>query len=200
MHPSLGRVGVCPWDDCPARAARRNLCQEQRLRTPRPATEPRHGPTRNFHKKYRKNTPRAKILEPQQNTEKIPKKYPKCEFWVFLGYFSVFSGYFGCKFRESRISGRGVFFRYFSWKFRVGPFRGSVAGRGVLKTKKRGFSKLCLCRIQCHAQNNQKPTKDCGPDLALRAPQVREAYSITETLGKLQAWEIDRKGKIPKSA
>ena len=27
------------------------------LRTPRPATEPRDGPTRNFHKKYRKKYP-----------------------------------------------------------------------------------------------------------------------------------------------
>ena len=33
------------------------------LRTPRPATEPRDGPTRNFHEKYRKNTPRAEILQ-----------------------------------------------------------------------------------------------------------------------------------------
>ena len=40
--------------------------------TPRPATEPRDAPTRNFHQKYRKNTP-AKILEPQ----KIPPKYQK---------------------------------------------------------------------------------------------------------------------------
>ena len=103
------------------------------LRTARPATEPRDGPTRNFHEKYRKNTPRAEILEPQENTQKIPKKYQKCAFLVFWGYFLVFSGYFGGKFWESRISGRGVFFRYFSWKFRVGPFRGSVAGRAVLK-------------------------------------------------------------------
>ena len=36
---------------------------------------------------------------------------------------------------------KGVFFRYFSWKFRVGPFRGSVAGRGVLKfTRLHAFS------------------------------------------------------------
>ena len=97
------------------------------LRTPRPATEPRDGPTRNFHEKYRKNTPRAEILEPQENTPKYRKNTKNAHFWYFGGIFSVFS-----KFRESRISGRGVFFRYFSWKFRVGPFRGSVAGRGVL--------------------------------------------------------------------
>ena len=69
---------------------------------------------------------------------KYPQKYRKdtknAHFWYFGGIFSVFSGYFGGKFWESGISGRGVFFRYFSWKFRVGPFRGSVAGRGVLNT------------------------------------------------------------------
>ena len=49
-------------------------------------------------------------------------------FAILGGIFSVFSGYFGGKFWESSISGRGVFFRYFSWKFRVEPFQGSVAG------------------------------------------------------------------------
>ena len=46
-------------------------------------------------------------------------------------FFSVFSGHFGGKFWESRISGWGVFFRYFSRKYRVGPSRVSIAGRGV---------------------------------------------------------------------
>ena len=105
------------------------------LRTPRPATEPRDDPTRNFHEKYRKNPPRPEILEPQENTPKIPKKYQKCAFWYSGGIFSVFSGYFGRTFWESRISGRNIFFRYFSWKFRVGSSRGSVAGRGVLKCR-----------------------------------------------------------------
>ena len=81
-------------------------------------------------KNTEKSTPRAEILEPQENTEKIPKMRI---FGIFFGIFSVFSGYFGDKFWESRISGRGVFFRYFSWKFLLGPFRGSVAGWGVLK-------------------------------------------------------------------
>ena len=107
------------------------------LRTPRPATEPRDGPTRNFHEKYQKNTPRAEILEPQENTPKIPTKYQKCAFLVFWGYFFGIFGVFWGKFWESRISCRGVFFRYFSWKFGVGPFRGSVAGRGVLKNSLR---------------------------------------------------------------
>ena len=87
--------------------------QVLRLRMPPPATEPRDGPTRNFHKKYRKNSPQAEIWNPK----KIPKKYrtntKSGHFWYFGGIFSVFSGYFRGKFWESRISGRGVFFRFF---------------------------------------------------------------------------------------
>ena len=102
------------------------------LRTPRPATEPRNGPTRNFHEKYRKNSPRPEILDSQnlppkypENTKKYPENTENAYFWYFFGIFGVFSW-------GSRLSARGIFFRYFSWKFRVGPFRGSVAGRGVL--------------------------------------------------------------------
>ena len=127
-----------PFLLCPLKVFRTfQVFEEQtlRLRTPRPATEPRDGPARNFHDKYRKNTPRPKFWNPK----KIPPKYRKNtkinHFWYFQGIFLVFSGYFGGKFWESRISGRCVFFRYFSCKFRVGPFRGSVAGRGVLKLK-----------------------------------------------------------------
>ena len=58
-----------------------------------------------------------------------PRKYPEN-----TKKKSVFSGYLGGKFWESRISAQGVFFLHFSWKFRVGPSRGSVAGRGVLNT------------------------------------------------------------------
>ena len=36
------------------------------------------------------------------------------------------------KMRIFGILGYFVVVRYFSWKFRVGPFRGSVTGRGVL--------------------------------------------------------------------
>ena len=105
------------------------------LRTPRPATEPRNGPTRNFHEKYRKNTPRPEILDSRiypQNTPKIPKKYPQntknAHFWYFFGIFGVFSW-------GSRISAPGVFFQYFWGKLRVGPSRVSLAGRGVLNCK-----------------------------------------------------------------
>ena len=68
-----------------------------------------------------------------QNTLKIPKKYPQkyqnAHFWYFFGIFRAFSW-------GSRISGRVFFFFwYFSWKFRVGSSRGSVAGQGVLNPK-----------------------------------------------------------------
>ena len=89
------------------------------LRTPRPATEPRDGLTRKFHEKYRKNTPRAEILESQENTPKIPK----------MGIFGTL----------------GVFFRYFrgilgansgtpefrAWGYFFGIFRGN-SGSGHL--------------------------------------------------------------------
>ena len=78
------------------------------LRTPRPATEPRDGPTQNFHEKYRKNTPSPKFRTPRiypqntpkipkkyrKNTEKIPPKYQKCPFGVFSRYFrGIFLGF-----------------------------------------------------------------------------------------------------------
>ena len=70
------------------------------LRTPPPATEPRDGPARNFHEKYRKNTPRPEILVPEF-TLKMPRKYRKKyhqnakndRFWYFFGLFGVFVGF-----------------------------------------------------------------------------------------------------------
>ena len=121
------RFYVCVW-----KAIKNSSVPVHIVKTPRPATEPRDGPTRNFHEKYRKNTPRAEILEPQEIPQKNRKNTQNAHFWYSGGIFLVFSGYFGGKFWESRISGRGVFFRYFSGKFRVGPFRGSVAGWAVL--------------------------------------------------------------------
>ena len=58
---------------------------------------------------------------PSGRNSGTPRKYPKntekntknAHFWYFGGIFSIFSGNFGGKFWESRISGRGVFFRYF---------------------------------------------------------------------------------------
>ena len=69
-------------------------------------------------------TPR---IYPQNTLKKYPQNTKTAYFGYFFGVFGVFSW-------GSRISARGVFFRYFSWKFRVGPSRGSVAGRGVLNT------------------------------------------------------------------
>ena len=71
------------------------------LRTPRPATEPRNGLTRNFHEKYEKIPPGSKFWTHRiypQNTPKIPKKYPpkyqKCAFLVFFRYFLGIFGVF----------------------------------------------------------------------------------------------------------
>ena len=84
-----------------------------------------------------KNTEKIPPRPTFWNSKKLPPKYRKNTKNVHFGILGVFSGYFGGKFWESRISGRWVFFRYFSWKFQVGPSRGSVAGRGVLNS--------CLC-------------------------------------------------------
>ena len=84
----------------------------------------------------KKSPPRPEILDSQnlppkcpENTEKNTPQIPKMPIW---GTFSVFSG---CFLVVPEFRAAGVFFRYFSWKFRVGPSRGSVAGRGVLKTR-----------------------------------------------------------------
>ena len=83
-------------------------------------------------KNTEKITPRPEIQDPEkiprkypENTRKIPRKYQKCPFWVcsrgiFLGFLNF---------------GPGVFFRHFSWKLRVRPFRVSLAGGGILNSK-----------------------------------------------------------------
>ena len=85
-----------------------------------------------FPRKIPKKYPPTRNSDPKKIPRKIPKKYQR--------YFFGISGYLGAKIWESRISGRGVFFRYFSWKVRVGPFRGSVAGRGVLNFRVAGIT------------------------------------------------------------
>ena len=86
------------------------------LRTPRPSTEPRDGPTRNFHKNTEKIPRGPKFWTPRiypQNTPKIPKNTPKIPKNAHFGYFF---GIFGVCSWGSRISARGVCFRYFSWE------------------------------------------------------------------------------------
>ena len=84
-------------------------------------------------KNTEKKTPPARNSELPEFTPKIPRKYrknaPKIPKMRIFGIFSVFLGYF-LGVPEFRPEG------YFSWKFRVGPSRGSVAGRGVLNTQK----------------------------------------------------------------
>ena len=92
------------------------------------------GPTRNFHEKYRKNSPQAEILEPQENTPKIPKKIPKTVIFGILGaFFRYFRGIFRGNSGSPEFQAGGYFLGIFRGKSRVGPSRGSVAGGGVLK-------------------------------------------------------------------
>ena len=82
----------------------------------------------NFHKKYRKNTPRAEILKTPRKYPQGTEKIPKMGIFGILGvFFRYFRGILGVNSGIPRIAGRG--------KLRVGPSRGSVAGRGVLKSK-----------------------------------------------------------------
>ena len=52
--------------------------------------------------------------------------------------------------------------------------------------RKGGFSKGSFCRVQCHGQGNQEYPRILAPavDLALRAPQPREAYMLQTPLLK----------------
>ena len=79
------------------------------------------------HEKCRKNTPGPKFWSPKKIPPKYPENTPKnanCRYF-FFGILGVFSW-------GSRISSGGIFFRYFSGKFRGGPSRGSAASQGVL--------------------------------------------------------------------
>ena len=85
-------------------------------------------PARGSRRKCRENTPPpTRVLEPRENSPKIPKKIPQTGIFGISGvFFRHFRGVFS---RGSRISARGA---SLLWTFRVGPSRGSVAGRGVL--------------------------------------------------------------------
>ena len=83
--------------------------------------------------------PRPEILDsqnlpPRRYPENAQKNTPKI---IHKRAFRVFFRYLGGIFLGFQNFGPGGIFRYFSWKFRVGPSRGSVAGRGVLKERKR---------------------------------------------------------------
>ena len=73
------------------------------------------------------------MARPGISTKNAAKIAPRPKFWNPKK--SVFSGYFGVNSGSPEFRAGGLFFRYFSWKFRVGPSRGSVAGGGVLKTR-----------------------------------------------------------------
>ena len=83
---------------------------------------------------YRKNSPQAEVLEPQENTPKNTEKIPKTVSFGILGvFFRYFRGIFRVNSGSPEFQAGGYFFRNFSWEFRAGPSRGSVAGGGVLK-------------------------------------------------------------------
>ena len=88
-------------------------CFNLALRTPRPGTEPRDGPTQNFHEKCRKSTLGPQILDSQklppkypENTKKYPQNTKNARFGYFFRYFGVFSW-------DSRISAPGGIFSAF---------------------------------------------------------------------------------------
>ena len=116
-----------PKGPSPASRIKKHYGDAKNLTTPRPAAEPRDGPTRNFHQKYQKKPAGPKFWTSRtypENTEKIAKN---AHFGYFFGIFREFS-------RGSRIPAWGIF-SVFWWKFGVGPSRGSVAGRSVLNKK-----------------------------------------------------------------
>ena len=105
------------------------------LRTPRPATETRDGPTRTFHPKP-PPPPNRNSGTPRKYPESTPKKYPhntQKKYARFGGIFGVFSWVPG-------LWPGGVFlFCSVCFVGNVGPSRGSAAGRGVLCLPHRCF-------------------------------------------------------------
>ena len=135
----------------------------QNLRTPRPATEPRNCPTRNFHEKYRKNTPRPEILDSQnlppkcpENTEKIPPKYQKCTFLVFSRYFwGIFLGF-------QNFGPRGIFLVFFvEIPGRAISGLCSRSGRSQYKTILRNN---CFCNHLCNSHWRRHYSKINSPN------------------------------------
>ena len=63
-----------------------------------------------FHEKYRKNTPRAEILEYPENTKKNTEQIPKMRILVFWGYFWGIFGVFWGSILGVRNFGPGVYF------------------------------------------------------------------------------------------
>ena len=108
--------------------------------------------------------PGPKFWNPKKIPPKYRKKYQNARFCGIFRYFLVFSGFFGAKFWESRILGRGVFFQYFLWKFRVGPWaKPERFGSLVFAMKK--FSKM----ISLNAKNLENVLL-AEPQLAVMFP------------------------------
>ena len=82
-------------------------------------------------KNTEKTTPRPEIEYPE-NTRIITKIG---FFGILRVCFGIFGVFWGC-FLGVLNFGRGVFFRYFTWKFLVRPFRVSLAGGAFLRFAK----------------------------------------------------------------
>ena len=84
------------------------------------------------------NTEKIPLGQKFWSPKKIPQKYRKNtksgHFWYFGGIFSAFSGYFGGKCWESRISGWGGIFSVFFVEIQGGAISGlcSRSGRSQL--------------------------------------------------------------------
>ena len=135
------------------------------LRTPRPATETRDGPTQSVHEKSEKMTPSPKFWTPRI-APKIPRKYQKrpintqkyqnARWGYFFGIFGVFSW-------GSRISARGYFFAIFGRNsksghlealWQVGAFL-SLHGHGgeYLLQNSTTAHRQCTIKGDCHTRS-----------------------------------------------
>ena len=138
------------------------------LRMPRPATEPRDGPTRNFHENAEKY-PRLKILDPQRIPPKYPEnppppknpKHQKCPFWIFLYFGGIF------RFRPG-VFGKGVGNSQNASEMRQKCVKNASEMRqnGSCFIRKRGTSKMRQKCVNIASKMRQK----CAEHLRGRTP------------------------------
>ena len=87
--------------------------------------------------------------------------------------------------------------------FSVRPVGHPEALQICQEPRKGGFSKGGFCRVQCHGQGNKEYPRILAPavDLALRAPQPREAYILKKPPSKnplFSASEYGGDSAVPK--
>ena len=129
-----------------------------------------------------KNTEKIPLGPKFWNAKEIPKKYREntknAHFWYFGGIFSVFSGYFGGKFWESRISGRGVFFSVFLLEIRDRAISGlcSRSGRSQIEPPSAVPGSSVTARFAVPSRTSKNPKK---PDVALPAPDLSQVFKAS---------------------